>query len=79
MPLSFQTQKITKKYNALAHIPPEIGIVTCLTLKNVHDLDVEGHDSVVQGLNDSAIELPDPKNLRNKKIFNALAHIFPEL
>ena len=39
-----------KKYNALAHILPEIGKVTCLTLKNVRDLDVEGHALVVQGL-----------------------------
>ena len=38
-----------KNYNALAHILPEIGKVTCLTLKNVRDLDVEGHALVVQG------------------------------
>ena len=45
-------QKIlrNKKYNALAHILPDIGKVTCLTLKNVRDLDVGGHALVVQGL-----------------------------
>ena len=35
---------------ALAHLLPEIGKVTYLTLKNVRNLDVEGHASVVQGL-----------------------------
>ena len=52
MPLNCQTEKTqetTKKFNALAHILPKIGRVTCLTLKNVRDLDVEGHASIVQG------------------------------
>ena len=39
-----------QNYNALAYILPEIGEVTCLTLKNVRDLDVEGHALVVQDL-----------------------------
>ena len=39
-----------KIVNALAHILPKIGRVTCLFLKNVRDLDVEGHASIVQGL-----------------------------
>ena len=42
--------KKQKKYNALAYILPEIGKVKCLTLKNVCDLDSEGHALVVQGL-----------------------------
>ena len=37
-------------YNALAHIFPEIGKVTQLTLKNIRDLDVEGHAMVKKGL-----------------------------
>ena len=39
-----------QNYNALAYILPEIGEVTCLTLKNVRDLDVEGHALVVEGI-----------------------------
>ena len=39
-----------QNYNALAYILPEIGEVTCLALKNAHDLDVEGHALVVQDL-----------------------------
>ena len=39
-----------KHYNSVAHILPDIGKVTCLTLENVCDLDVEGHSLVVQGL-----------------------------
>ena len=42
--------KKPKKYNALAYILPEIGEVTCLTLKNVRDLDVEGHALFAQDL-----------------------------
>ena len=36
-----------RKCNALAHILPKIGRVICLTLKNVRDLNVEGHASIV--------------------------------
>ena len=45
-----QNLRNKKNYNTLAHILPDIGKVTCLTLKNVRDLDVEGHALVVQGL-----------------------------
>ena len=38
------------KYNALAHILPDIGKVTELTLKNVRDLDVGGHPIVKKSL-----------------------------
>ena len=59
-----------KHYNALAHMLPEIGKVTRLTLQNVRDLDVEGH---AWSVFDSAVEFPVPKNLRNKTNCNALA------
>ena len=48
--LRVSSLRINKIVNALAHILPEIGRVTCLTLKNLRDLDVEGHASIVQCL-----------------------------
>ena len=53
MSLSCQNQKKLRNKTLqlmLAHILPEIGKITCLTLKNVRDLDVDGHALVVQGL-----------------------------
>ena len=42
--------RVSKKYNALAHLLPDIGMFSGLTLENVRDIDVEGHAFVVQGL-----------------------------
>ena len=53
MLLSCQTLKKLRNeqnYNALAYILSKIWEVTCLTLKNVRDFEVEGHALVAEGL-----------------------------
>ena len=76
VPLNCSTQKKLRNetnYNALARILPKIRRVTYVTLKNVRDLDVEGHASIVQGLW-QCHWLVRPKKTE-KKNSNSLAHI----
>ena len=67
-----------KIYNALAHILPEIGKVTCLTLKMSGTLILKVRLRLYK-VCDSAIELPDRKTQETTKKFNALASILPEI